>query len=59
MPRALRIVHDRKVPVLGDPGDTMRLSVNLDGGHVVRFASSSFYARTRRKLRVTDSAGLA
>lgn len=41
------------------PGDTMRLSVNLDGGQVVRFASSSFYDRARRKLRVTDSAGLA
>jgi NAD+ kinase len=41
------------------PGETMHLSVNLDGGHVVRFAGSSFYARARRKLRVTDSAGLA
>lgn len=41
------------------PGDTMHLGVDLDGGQVVRFASSSFYARARRKLRVTDSAGLA
>jgi NAD+ kinase len=38
------------------PGDVMTLSVDLEGGRVVRFAGSSFYARARRKLRVTDSA---
>jgi NAD+ kinase len=41
------------------PGDVMTLSVDTDGGQVVRFAGSSFYDRARRKLRVTDSAELA
>jgi NAD+ kinase len=55
----LAVEIDGNVSADIDPGDTMRLSVNLDGGDVVRFASSSFYDRARRKLRVTDSAGLA
>jgi NAD+ kinase len=41
------------------PGDVMTLTVDTDGGQVVRFAGSSFYDRARRKLRVTDSAELA
>jgi NAD+ kinase len=40
------------------PGELMTLSVDTDGGQVVRFAGSSFYDRARRKLRVTDSAEL-
>jgi NAD+ kinase len=54
----LAVEIDGKVRTDISPGETMHLSVNLDGGHVVRFASSSFYTRARRKLRVTDSAGL-
>lgn len=52
----LAVEVDGEVRLEVAPGEAMALSVDLDGGQVVRFAHSSFYARARRKLRVTDSA---
>ncbi|RJK94366.1 NAD(+)/NADH kinase [Vallicoccus soli] len=40
------------------PGDRLPVEVDLHGGSVVRVGRRSFYARARRKLRVTDSAEL-
>ena len=55
----LAVEVDGEVRAEVRPGDVMTLTVDTDGGQVVRFAGSSFYDRARRKLRVTDSAELA
>jgi NAD+ kinase len=52
----LAVEVDGEVRAEARPGEVMELAVDLAGGQVVRFARSSFYARARRKLRVTDSA---
>jgi NAD+ kinase len=55
---ALAIEVDGRVVGLTHPGDELSIGVDLDAGSVVRLGRRSFYARARRKLRVTDSAEL-
>ena len=51
----LAVEVDGQVRCQAGPGDTLSLSLVREAAHLVRLGTTSFYQRTRRKLRVMGS----
>jgi NAD+ kinase len=51
----LAVEVDGRVEAHAGPGDTLSLSLVREAAHLVRLGGTSFYQRTRRKLRVMGS----